>query len=177
MWLKCVYISVWQCSLLFDNNECYSSVVLWGTVASNQLLLRSCRLCNVESLYSQTLNPVLITWTGKWVKVCFHSGSIKLVSILLQVGVHGIQIEFPTKDRLKTATYLPEVAEEQGWTKLQAIDSLLRKGGYADIITEHFRVTQVRLTRYKTEKCTVTYEEYWELSSRGHFKHWLTHVM
>lgn len=88
--------------------------------------------------------------------------------ILLQVGVHGIQIEFPTKGRLKTATYLPEVAQEQGWTKLQAIDSLLRKGGYPDTITEHFRTTQVRLTRYKTEKCTVTYEEYWELSRRRH---------
>lgn len=32
----------------------------------------------------------------------------------LQIGVHGIQIEFPLKGAIKTATYLPEVSREQG---------------------------------------------------------------
>ena len=77
-----------------------------------------------------------------------------------QVGIHGIQIEFPLKGKLKTATYLPEVAHEQGWTKEQAVNSLLRKGGYTELITEHFRSQSVRVTRYRTEKCTVTYEDY-----------------
>ncbi len=76
------------------------------------------------------------------------------------MGVHGIQIEFPLKGRLKTATYLPEVAQEQGWTKTQAVDSLLRKGGYSEFVTEEFRSHSVRVTRYRTEKCIVSYEEY-----------------
>jgi len=42
-----------------------------------------------------------------------------------QIGIHGIQIEFPLKGTLKTATYLPEISREQGqWnighTSLQA---------------------------------------------------------
>lgn len=73
--------------------------------------------------------------------------------------MHGIQIEFPMGNTTKTATYLPEVAREQGWTKLQAVDSLLRKGGFKDAITEAIR-QRIKLIRYQSEKCTVTYEEY-----------------
>ena len=48
-----------------------------------------------------------------------------------RVGKHGIRIEFLNeKGHKKTATYLPEVAIEQGWDAVQTIDSLLRKGGY-----------------------------------------------
>ena len=78
---------------------------------------------------------------------------------MLQIGVHGIQIEFVVRETIKTATYLPEVAAEQGWTKTQAIDSLLRKGGYKDKITESFRRT-VKVTRYQSEKHSLTYDEY-----------------
>ncbi|KAF8782650.1 AMME syndrome candidate protein 1 like [Argiope bruennichi] len=50
-----------------------------------------------------------------------------------QIGIHGIRIEFNTEKGYKrTATYLPEVAPEQGWDQIQTIDSLLRKGGYKD---------------------------------------------
>ena len=94
-----------------------------------------------------------------------------------QIGVHGIQIEFPLKGVIKTATYLPEVSREQGkckdvtyynfyciytilgWSKVQAINSLLRKGGYKDHITEEFRKS-ISLVRYQSEKSVVTYEEY-----------------
>ena len=71
---------------------------------------------------------------------------------------------------LKTATYLPEVASEQGWSKLEAIDSLLRKGGYKDLITHEMRQS-IKLTRYQSEKCSITYEEYREycrIRSRRH---------
>ena len=78
---------------------------------------------------------------------------------LSKIGMHGIQIEFPMGNTTKTATYLPEVAREQGWTKLQAVDSLLRKGGFKDAITEAVR-QRIKLIRYQSEKCTVTYEEY-----------------
>ncbi|XP_072033893.1 AMMECR1-like protein isoform X2 [Amphiura filiformis] len=77
-----------------------------------------------------------------------------------EVGVHGIRIEFVNeKGQKKTATYLPEVAPEQGWDRIQTIDSLLRKGGYKAPITPDFRRT-IRVTRYQSEKITVGYGEY-----------------
>ncbi|KAG4093332.1 AMMECR1 domain-containing protein [Neocallimastix lanati (nom. inval.)] len=78
-----------------------------------------------------------------------------------EVGVHGIWIEFKDVDGVKlTATFLPEVAEEQNWTKEKTIDSALRKGGYSGAkITEEYRQT-IKLTRYKSDKKMVTYDEY-----------------
>jgi AMMECR1 domain-containing protein len=83
-----------------------------------------------------------------------------------QVGVHGIQIEFSLSGTTKTATYLPEVAAEQGWTKTQAIDSLLLKGGFKDKVTEHLR-RALKVTRYQSEKCTLTYDEYIQFCTRS----------
>ncbi|XP_036290349.1 AMMECR1-like protein [Pipistrellus kuhlii] len=77
-----------------------------------------------------------------------------------EVGVHGILIEFVDEKGVQgTATYLPEVAEGQGWDHVQTIDSLLRKGGFEGPITSEFRET-LRLTRYRSEKVTVRYAEY-----------------
>lgn len=77
-----------------------------------------------------------------------------------EVGKHGIRIEFPNeKNHRKTATYLPEVAVEQSWDRIQTIDSLLHKGGYKGIITEEVR-RSIKLTRYQSEKITVSYAEY-----------------
>lgn len=77
-----------------------------------------------------------------------------------EVGVHGILIEFVDEKGVPgTATYLPEVAEGQGWDHIQTIDSLLRKGGFEGPITSEFRET-LRLTRYRSEKVAVRYAEY-----------------
>ena len=40
------------------------------------------------------------------------------------VGVHGILLKFKIGDKCYNATYLPEVAHEQGWTQEEAIRSL-----------------------------------------------------
>ncbi|CAG8494527.1 9983_t:CDS:2 [Cetraspora pellucida] len=83
-----------------------------------------------------------------------------------EIGVHGIWIEFVDDyNRRRTATYLPEVAEEQGWTKEETIDSLLRKSGYNGRITDKIR-SRVVLTRYQSAKYVITYEEYLEHVSR-----------
>jgi AMME syndrome candidate gene 1 protein len=77
------------------------------------------------------------------------------------VGTHGIWIEFtdPSTNKTRTATYLPEVALEQGWDKHEAVESLLRKGGFKGHVTLEF-LKSVKLTRYKSKKHKVTYEEY-----------------
>ena len=108
-----------------------------------------------------------------------------------EIGVHGIRIEFHNeKGSKRTATYLPEVAKEQGWAlflyllilhyyqitiellknnlfhlistgwnQIQTIDSLLHKGGYKGLVTPEMR-RSVKLTRYQSEKVTVSYQEY-----------------
>lgn len=76
------------------------------------------------------------------------------------VGVHGIRIEFfNDRGAKKSATYLPEVAPEQNWDHIQTIDSLLRKGGFRGTITAEVRQS-INLTRYRSEKITVSYNDY-----------------
>lgn len=76
------------------------------------------------------------------------------------IGLHGIRIEFLSDNgSRRSATYLPEVASEAGWNKVETIDSLLRKGGFRGSITEAVRES-ISLTRYQSEKLTVNYEDY-----------------
>jgi uncharacterized protein (TIGR00296 family) len=74
---------------------------------------------------------------------------------------HGIKIEFLSEiDRhTYSATYLPEVAKEQGWTHEEAITELIRKSGYPGEITAKLKAS-IQLTRYEALKITCTYEEY-----------------
>ncbi|EFN76081.1 AMMECR1-like protein [Harpegnathos saltator] len=77
-----------------------------------------------------------------------------------EIGVHGIRIEFHNeKGNKRTATYLPDVATEQGWDQIQTIDSLLHKGGYKGLVTPDIR-RSLKLTRYQSEKVTVSYQDY-----------------
>ncbi|XP_055344320.1 nuclear protein AMMECR1-like [Paramacrobiotus metropolitanus] len=77
-----------------------------------------------------------------------------------EVGVHGIRIEFyGEKGGKKTATYLPEVAQEQGWDHVQTVDSLMRKAGHKGLITLDIRKA-IRLVRYRSEKLTIAFSEY-----------------
>jgi AMMECR1 domain-containing protein len=46
------------------------------------------------------------------------------------VGKHGIIIEFIVGQQSYSATYLPEVASDQGWTCEEAIISLIKKAGH-----------------------------------------------
>ncbi|XP_030065907.1 nuclear protein AMMECR1 [Microcaecilia unicolor] len=94
-----------------------------------------------------------------------------------EVGVHGIRIEFINeKGSKRTATYLPEVAKEQGWDHIQTIDSLLRKGGYKAPITNEFRKT-IKLTRYRSEKMTMSYAEYLAHRQHHHFQNGIGHPL
>ncbi len=58
-----------------------------------------------------------------------------------------------------TATYLPDVIPDQGWTKQEAIDSAIRKAGFNGRITEEIRKA-LRVRRYRSEKVQRTYAEY-----------------
>ncbi|KAL0949165.1 hypothetical protein HGRIS_009246 [Hohenbuehelia grisea] len=105
------------------------------------------------------------------------------------VGVHGILITFPhpsliassasssgapsplsssaylpttrftSSKQTFSATYLPDVIPEQGWDKVEAVDSAIQKAGWSGRITEDIR-RSVKLRRYQSRLCTVTYDEY-----------------
>jgi uncharacterized protein (TIGR00296 family) len=77
-----------------------------------------------------------------------------------QIGKHGIRIEFTNeKGQKRSATYLPEIAGEQGWSHVETIDSLLRKGGYKSKISEAFR-NALSVTRYQSEKLTRSFNDW-----------------
>lgn len=62
-----------------------------------------------------------------------------------------------------SATYLPDVAPAQGWSKVETLDSAMRKAGYSGKITDAIRKS-VRVTRYRSSKASVTYQEWLQAS-------------
>lgn len=83
------------------------------------------------------------------------------------LGVHGIRIEFVTERGSKrSATYLPQVATEQGWDMHETIDSLLRKGGFRGHITPEVRHS-IRLTRYQSQEIHMSYADYCDYRMRS----------
>lgn len=78
-----------------------------------------------------------------------------------EVGKHGLIIEFTDPDYTtrRSATYLPEVAAHEGWTKIETIDSLMRKAGYNGSISESLR-RKLRITRYQSTLYTMHYNDY-----------------
>lgn len=78
-----------------------------------------------------------------------------------EVGKHGLIIEFtdPDYNIRRSATYLPEVPAHEGWTKIETIDSLMRKAGYNGVITESLR-KKLRVTRYQSTLYTMNYADY-----------------
>ena len=106
------------------------------------------------------------------------------------IGVHGIYITFPHPSLLSSssssgtpspvssqaslpataritskhsfsATYLPDVIPDQGWDKIEAIDSAIHKAGWSGRITEDIR-RSVSLRRYQSRKCVIGWDEYVE---------------
>lgn len=53
-----------------------------------------------------------------------------------------------------------------GWTHTQTIDSLLRKGGFKGHIGPEVH-NSIKVTRYQSEKVTVSYSEFMAAKQRG----------
>ncbi|KAG0140763.1 hypothetical protein CROQUDRAFT_664726 [Cronartium quercuum f. sp. fusiforme G11] len=67
--------------------------------------------------------------------------------------------------RMLSATYLPDVAAEQGWTKLDTINSAIQKAGWSGPITQALHNTLI-IERYQSSKCTATYQEWAQWRAR-----------
>lgn len=84
-----------------------------------------------------------------------------------ELGKHGIRISFTHRYRRHGATYLPDVAVEQGWTKEETLESLMRKAGWEG--QRRFRgpaprpwedVKDFRVVRYTGLKASAAYAEW-----------------
>mmetsp|Transcript_17217 Transcript_17217/g.37450 ORF Transcript_17217/g.37450 Transcript_17217/m.37450 type:complete len:229 (+) Transcript_17217:255-941(+) len=78
-----------------------------------------------------------------------------------EVGKHGLLIEFFDNQAgcTRSATYLPEVAKQEGWSHEEAIESLMRKSGYGGPITKESKLS-IKLVRYQSTTFSLTYDEY-----------------
>lgn len=78
------------------------------------------------------------------------------------VGTHGLRISFIHQGRRLGATYLPDVASEQGWSKDETIVSLMRKGGWNGRSSEWRGVRDLNVVRYQGMKASLDYTEFKE---------------
>lgn len=78
-----------------------------------------------------------------------------------QLGTHGLRISFTHHNRRYGATYLPDVAVEQGWTKEETLVSLMRKAGWSGKKDEWKKVN-LKVVRYQGKKVSLGYGEWKE---------------
>lgn len=75
------------------------------------------------------------------------------------LGVHGLRISFVYHGRRYGATYLPDVAVEQEWTKEETLVSLMRKAGWMGR-KEKWQDVELKVVRYQGKKESLEYAEY-----------------
>ncbi|KAK0256822.1 hypothetical protein LTS02_010492 [Friedmanniomyces endolithicus] len=79
------------------------------------------------------------------------------------LGTHGIRISFSVHGRRYGATYLPDVAQEQGWSKEETLVSLMRKGGWSGSSSRWlstWREGKGELVRYEGKAVGLHYGEW-----------------
>jgi len=76
------------------------------------------------------------------------------------VGTHGIRISFSYHGRHYGATYLPDVAVAQGWTREETVMSLMRKAGWSGRSSDWKKVGDLKCIRYEGKAATLGYSQY-----------------
>jgi AMMECR1 domain-containing protein len=76
-----------------------------------------------------------------------------------EIGTHGLRISFVYRGKRLGATYLPDVAKEQGWTKEETLISLMRKAGWNGR-KEEWKSVELQVVRYQGKVVDVGYEEW-----------------
>lgn len=74
-----------------------------------------------------------------------------------EIGVHGIVLTL--FDERYSATYLPEVCSEHGWTKQFCLRSLAEKAGYKGTLDTH-ALMSASVTRYRSAKVEMEFDDY-----------------
>ncbi|CAD6579497.1 MAG: hypothetical protein ASARMPRED_009158 [Alectoria sarmentosa] len=76
------------------------------------------------------------------------------------LGTHGIRISFSHHGKRYNATYLPDVAVEQGWSKEETIVSLMRKAGWKGKSGDWKDVKGLGVVRYEGKKASLGWVEW-----------------
>lgn len=79
-----------------------------------------------------------------------------------EIGKHGLRISFTHQSRRYGATYLPDVAYQQKWTKTETLLSLMQKAGWRGRDDDWHKVGDLKVVRYQGSKATANYAE-WKL--------------
>ncbi|NXD68642.1 AMMR1 protein, partial [Eolophus roseicapillus] len=94
-----------------------------------------------------------------------------------EVGVHGIRIEFINeKGSKRTATYLPEVAKEQGHCCTLFHMICIFSATYSFLVTV-LEFASLLFSRYRSEKMTMSYTEYLAHRQHHHFQNGIGHPL
>ncbi|KAF1923620.1 uncharacterized protein M421DRAFT_74946 [Didymella exigua CBS 183.55] len=75
------------------------------------------------------------------------------------IGTHGLRISWTHHGRRYGATYLPDVAREQGWTKEETLVSLMRKAGWSGR-KDDWQKVGLKVVRYQGKKVSLEYGEW-----------------
>ena len=75
-----------------------------------------------------------------------------------EIGKHGLRISFTWQGRVYGATYLPDVAREQGWTKEETMVSLMRKAGGSGWREDWRKIADLRVVRYQGDRVVMAYD-------------------
>ncbi|WWD16273.1 hypothetical protein CI109_100699 [Kwoniella shandongensis] len=99
--------------------------------------------CNVSLLTPFTPIPDPLAWTP---------------------GIHGIHLTFPsptTPTRTLSATYLPEICPDQGWSREETVLSAVQKAGYRGKVKVGDKVWEsLKVKVYGSEKSSTDWEEF-----------------
>lgn len=98
-----------------------------------------------------------------------HSSSVSILSTFEDIedpydwtiGTHGLQVYFMFHGRGRSATFLPDVAPEQGWSQDDTLEHLFRKGGWDG--SGDWRDLSIDMQRYQSTKSHVSYARYQEV--------------
>lgn len=72
-----------------------------------------------------------------------------------EIGVHGIRLFLDGN----SSTYLPHVAQERKWSKMEALAHLAKKGGYTKKFDEE-ALKRSKVERYQASRESATWDEY-----------------
>lgn len=131
-----------------------------GTFASNKLETTLPRYALISALRDDRFDPV-----SKKEVPSLNVGVSLLVKFEKakncydwEVGTHGIDIDFTAKGRHFSATFLPEVAEEEKWDQKTTLRYLIQKAGYYGKLEDI--EDKIECERYQSYKFFLTYQEY-----------------
>ena len=75
-----------------------------------------------------------------------------------EVGKHGVEIELSYKGHHYSATFLPEVAAEEGWDQETTLNCLLEKAEWPYNVQK--ALPMIKAKTYESLKYTLSYKDY-----------------